>query len=110
MVLLLGGGAAILLVDYWGPHERFIELNEIDPSHAITQEQFDSIELGTPMQAVIDTLGAQPLETQRFGTRPTSNVMPSTCLFYNRSGGEFLDVFTFCFDGTEILASKHAYE
>lgn len=33
----------------------------------------------------------------------------SSCIYYNRRGGEFGDRFQFCFDGADLLDAKNAY-
>ena len=84
------------------------ELERQQNKNAITKREFDSVELGTRRSAVERRFG-RPEDRQEFENRiPGGEPVGSSCIYYNRAGGEFGDVFQLCFsDGR--LDSKNAY-
>jgi hypothetical protein len=104
LILLVGGCTAILVL---AVKDTARELNAAQRRHAITQKQFDSIELGTAKEAVIAMLGKQPQDTQEFLRKDVVNAdeIRSSCIYYNRINGEFGDRYQFCFEGS-VLRSK----
>ncbi len=85
-------------------------LNEEQNAHAITTAKFRSFDLGDTKAAVIKSAGKQPEDKQEFENESFVNEEPSksSCIYYNKKGGEFGDSFQLCFDGNK-LTSKNAY-
>jgi hypothetical protein len=97
----LVGGAAVKVAD---------QLDQEQKAHAITKEQFDSVQLGTSRAQVVDQLAKQPEDSQEFVTKGVLNEsdVNSSCIYYNRAGGSFGARFQFCFDN-DALTAKNAY-
>jgi uncharacterized protein DUF2510 len=109
-VLVFGGCTASIIIVAVAVDEAIEELNEEQRRHAITNEQFDSVPIGTTERGVMAILGKQPEDKQEFiqeGVLDESDIL-SSCIYYNRSGGEFGDVFQFCFENGS-LTRKNAY-
>jgi Protein of unknown function (DUF2510) len=84
------------------------ELNREFKQHAITKQEFDSVELGSRRSAVERRLGP-PADRQEFENEiPGDEPVGSSCIYYNRAGGELGDRFQFCFSGGR-LDSKNSY-
>lgn len=77
--------------------------------HAISQGQFDSVQLGTARAAVIAGLGKQPENTQSFSSQAANARIDSSCIYYWESGRTFGHYYQFCFDGTGNLSTKNAF-
>jgi hypothetical protein len=75
------------------------ELEREFKRNSITKEQYDSVELGTRRESVERRLGPPADEYESAG---------STCISYNRRGGELGDTFQFCFANGR-LDRKNAY-
>lgn len=107
-VLLVGGCTALLA---GGVNEAVNSFNEEQAKSAISQETFDSIEIGATRTEVDAAVApATPQDAQEFtqeGVLEEENIS-SSCIYFNREGGEFGDIFQFCFDG-ELLTSKNSY-
>jgi hypothetical protein len=90
--------------------EAIKELDAEQQRHAITKEQFDSIQIGASESRVVQQLGKPPEDKQEFTNKGFLSDEPenSTCVYYNREGGEYGDVFQFCFDNGR-LTGKNAY-
>jgi hypothetical protein len=78
---------------------------------AISQETFDAIQIGAT-RADVDAAVAPAVrqDTQEFtqeGVLEEAQIN-SSCIYFNREGGEFGDIFQFCFDG-DSLTSKNSY-
>ena len=86
------------------------ELDAQQAEHAITPAQFDALKLGASEDSVIRTLGKEPEDRQDFESVGVLDDEPSnsTCIYYNRAGGTFGDVYQLCFDNGR-LQSKNAY-
>jgi len=86
------------------------ELNEEQRQHAITRAQFDALEIGMTEQQVRESTGKAPEDRQNFESEGFLNEEPekSSCIYYNKDGGEFLDSFQLCFDNGK-LTSKNEY-
>ena len=67
--------------------------------HSITNEQFDSAELGTQRETLQRRFGPPADESRSAG---------STCITYNRRGGDLGDIFQFCFRNGR-LESKDSF-
>ena len=106
-VVLIAGCAALISS---AADEAIKDLDAEQQQHAITKEQFDSVSIGTTEEGVIKELGKQPEDAQEFTNKGFLSEEPqnSSCIYYNRDGGEFGDVFQFCFDGGK-LNSKNSY-
>jgi hypothetical protein len=86
------------------------QLNAEQRAHSISPAQFAGVPLGTSQPQVISTLGKQPENTQEFlskGVLSQSNIL-SSCIYYNRSGGKFGDIYQFCFT-SGALDTKNSY-
>jgi hypothetical protein len=86
------------------------QLDAEQAAHAISTRQFRSVDLGTRERTVIDQLGKQPEDKQQFQSESFVGNEPSnsSCIYYNKKGGNFGDVFQFCFTERK-LDSKNAY-
>ena len=107
MILLCGGCTALFVVSV---DKAVTDLNAEQERHAITPAQFDAVAIGTSQADVIASLGKEPEDTQEFvseGVLDESEVS-SSCIYYNKAGGEFGDLYQFCFDEGG-LRSKNAY-
>jgi hypothetical protein len=60
--------------------------------------------------AVQTELGKEPEDAQEFVTKGVfdESQINTSCIYYNKRGGEFGDRYQFCFDG-DALRSKNAY-
>lgn len=76
---------------------------------AITAKQFKSLELGATKKAVIADLG-KPADTQDMETQglEAGQTFKTSCIYYNRKGGEMLEMYQLCFDNGE-LSSKNRW-
>lgn len=106
LVLIVGcaaliGGAA---------NEVAKQLDTEQQAHAITRQQFRSLDLGMTERQVIAAVGKRPEDRQEFQSEGfmTDEPQNSSCIYYNRAGGSFGDVFQLCFDGGR-LNSKNSY-
>jgi hypothetical protein len=102
-VALIGEGAEDVGRELERELERDLEAN------AITKAEFDSVEIGTRREAVERRLGP-PEDRQEFENEgiPGEEPVGSSCIYYNRAGGELGDSFQFCFTKGR-LDSKNAY-
>lgn len=100
-VLLIGGCVALL---GGAANEVSKELDKDQAEHAITQEEFDALEKGQSLDAVIEKLG-EPDDTQTTEAGRFKN----TLIYYNVEGGEFGDMFQISFNGKEKLDGKSRY-
>jgi len=108
IVLVLGGCTALVIASV---NKAVEELNAEQKRHAITDAQFSAVQIGTPKLELIATLGKQPENTQEFVSEGivSEEEIRSSCIYYNRAGGEFGDLFQFCFDGDDLLDAKNSY-
>jgi hypothetical protein len=86
------------------------QLNAEQRAHSISAAQFAGVPLGTSQPQVISSLGKQPENTQEFlskGVLPQSNIS-SSCIYYNKTGGKFGDIYQFCFTNG-ALDTKNSY-
>ena len=108
LVLLFGGCTAIFAA---GVDNAVKELNKEQELHAISKAQFDAQDIGTPKSEVIAALGKQPEDTNEFTSQGVldDTQIKSTCIYYNRQGGGFGDIFQFCFDTDDKMDSKNSF-
>ncbi len=108
MIVVIGGCTALLGA---GINEAVEQLDEQQAASAISQETFDAIQIGATRADVDAAVApAVPQDTQEFaqeGVLDAADVNQS-CIYFNREGGEFGDIFQFCFDGDK-LTSKNSY-
>lgn len=90
--------------------------NEVDKqltteqnTNAITLRQYRDVAIGTRKDQVVEELG-EPADRQEFESEGFLQDEPqsSSCVYYNRRGGDVGQVFQFCFDGNK-LTSKNAF-
>lgn len=97
---LIGGAA----------NEAVKQLDAEQRAHAISRAQFDELRLGMRQSEVEDRLGKAPEDRQEFEQEGVLDAEPqnSSCIYYNRAGGQFGDVFQLCFTNGR-LDSKNSY-
>lgn len=78
--------------------------------HAITHEQFESVQLGITRAELEQQLGTSPENAQSFSSTDLAGTTTnSSCIYYNDEAESFgAAVFQFCFDG-ETLQTKNSY-
>jgi hypothetical protein len=87
------------------------DLNAEQKAHAISPAKFSSIKLHTTKSAVLRAARpATPEDTQEFEDAGVLNAsdIKSSCVYFNKAGGSFGDVYQFCFDGNK-LTSKNSF-
>lgn len=91
-------------------NEAVKSLDAEQQAHAITKDQYDAVKIGWSESKVISELGKEPENKQEFENESFVGDEPSnsSCIYYNKDGGDFGDVFQFCFDEKK-LTSKNAY-
>ena len=108
MIVVIGGCTALLGA---GINQAVEQLNEEQAASAISQETFDAIQIGATRADVDAAVApAVPQDTQEFaqeGVLDAADVNQS-CIYFNRQGGEFGDIFQFCFDN-DVLTSKNSH-
>jgi len=85
-VALIGGAA----------NEVSNEIDEEQNRNAITNEQARSVKLGTTRADVEEQFG--PPESDQESS--TEGLGDDSCIYYNIKGGEVLDSWQFCFEGS----------
>ncbi len=83
------------------------EFNEEQHRHAISQGQFDAVQIGTPRDTVISDLGKQPVDSSSFSSEIDDVRYDSSCIYYWELGETFGGWYQFCFDGTGALTAKN---
>ena len=106
-VLLIGGCAALIGT---AADEAIKELDAEQRAHAISPAQFKALDLGMRQSEVEAQLVKEPEDRQEFESEGILDQEPqsSSCIYYNRAGGEFGDLYQLCFDNGR-LSSKNAY-
>jgi outer membrane protein assembly factor BamE (lipoprotein component of BamABCDE complex) len=101
-------GCSVLLVG--GANEVADELDAEQAKSAITRAQFDALEIGMTQAEVRASTGKPPADRQSFESEDFLSEEPTTssCIYYNKAGGEFLDTYQLCFDDGK-LTSKNDY-
>ncbi|MGB0121360.1 MAG: hypothetical protein WBP55_10450 [Solirubrobacterales bacterium] len=99
-------GCSALLIG--GVNEAVNELNEEQEQHAISKSMFNRIEIGMTEKQVRELTGKVPEDRQSFESEGFLSEEPSTskCIYYNKSGGEFLDSFQLCFDEGKLRSKN----
>ena len=105
--ILLIGGCAVLLGA--GANEAVKEIDRQQQANSITQQQYRSTKTGTTQKTIEKRFG-EPSDAQEFETDiPELDAKSkSSCVYYNRRGGEIGDIYQFCFDEGK-LTSKNSY-
>ena len=106
-VLGIGGCTTILVL---AVRDAANELSAAQRHHAISQAQFDSVQLGETKAEVIAKLGKQPQSSQELLRKDAVNAdeIRSSCIYYNKIDGQFGDRYQFCFE-QGVLKSKGFY-
>jgi hypothetical protein len=108
MVVVVGGCTALVGA---GINEAVEQLDEEQAASAISQETFDAIQIGATRADVDAAVApAVPQDSQEFtqeGVLEAADINHS-CVYYNREGGEFGDIFQFCFEG-DVLTTKSSF-
>jgi hypothetical protein len=83
--------------------EAVKEIDKQQRANSITAEQFRAVKLGSSQQAVEDKLG-EPADAQEFESEGILQKEPenSSCIYYNKRGGQFGDLFQLCFTGGKL--------
>lgn len=78
-------------------------------TNAITLEEYRAVEIGSKRSEVEADLG-EPADKQEFESEGFLEDEPqsSSCIYYNRQGGDIGEAFQFCFDENR-LTSKNAF-
>lgn len=86
------------------------QLDAEQKAHAITRAQYDSLKIGMSESAVTAKLGKDPENKQEFESKSFVGDEPSnsSCIYYNKSGGSFGDVYQLCFTEGKLDA-KNSY-
>jgi hypothetical protein len=106
-ILAIGGCTAVIGS---AANHAIKEYDAEQQAHAITADQFHAVRLGSSERSVRGFLGKAPEDRQEFQSQDfvTNEPSSSSCVYYNRDGGSFGDVYQFCFDGGK-LTSKNSY-
>ena len=85
--------------------------NAEQAASAISQETYDSIQIGATRAdvdaAVAPAVPQDAYEYTAEGVLEETQIN-SSCIYFNRDGGQFGDAFQFCFDG-DVLRSKSSF-
>lgn len=87
------------------------QLNADQKAHAITTAQFDAMKTGESKAAVLKAAApATPQNAQEFQQKGVldSKDIKSSCIYFNKSGGKFGDIYQLCFTDDK-LDSKNNY-
>lgn len=109
LLILLAAGCAALVGT--AANEAVNQLNEDQAASAISQETFDGLQIGATRAEVDAAVApAVPQDAQEFTQEGVldEQQIETSCIYFNREGGEFGDIFQLCFDG-DTLSSKNAY-
>ena len=101
LVLVIGiAGCAVLIST--GVDEVKRELR----AHAITTQQFRSVEEGSSRGAVTEQLGVDPIANESLDDDGVpSGQRDSSCIYYSREGTT-LDFFEFCFKRGKLVSKR----
>ncbi len=92
-------------------NEAVDQYNAEQAASAISQETFDGIQVGATRADVDAAVApAVPQNTQEYTSEGVldETVIDTSCIYFNREGGQFGDAFQFCFDG-DVLRSKSSF-
>ena len=105
-VLLIGGCTVLIGA---GANEAVKEIDKQQNANAITLEQYRDTKLGTSQKTVEKRFG-EAADAQEFENESIVDSEPqnSSCIYYNRKGGDIGDTFQFCFTDKK-LDSKNSY-
>jgi hypothetical protein len=82
------------------------EIGREQEKHAISQAEFDAVQLGTPKATVLATLGKEPEDTSSFKSQAGNATVQSDCIYYWESGRTFGSWYQLCFDSAGNLRTK----
>jgi Protein of unknown function (DUF2510) len=106
VVMVVGVVGCVAVVSV-GLDQAAKEIGRTQERHAISQAQFDSVQIGSPRDAVINALGKPPAETSSFESQAEGDLDLSTaCIYYWESGETFGNWYQFCFDSAGNLQTK----
>jgi hypothetical protein len=105
--MVLGFVGCVALVSV-GVNEVADSITEAQEKHAISQTQFDSIQIGTPKAEVLAALSKEPTDTTTFQSEAGDVQIQSDCIYYWESGETFGNWYQFCFDEAGNLRTKSA--
>jgi hypothetical protein len=99
-------GCAVLVVG--GANEVANELNAEQKRSAITLSQYREMEIGMTQAEVRAIAGKPPTDRQTFETEGYLSEEPETssCIYFNKTGGEFLDSYQLCFDNGKLTSKN----
>lgn len=104
--LLFVAGCSALLIG--GVNEAVNDLNDEQQKHAITRAEFNALQIGMTEAEVRASTGKTPEDRQNFESEGFLNDEPSksSCVYYNKADGEFLDTFQLCFDDGKLTSKN----
>ena len=108
-IIVLAAGCAALIGG--AANEVSKQLDAEQQAHAISAATFGSLTLGaTKAQVLTAAAPATPQDAQEFEQSGvlTDEQINSSCLYFNREGGSFGDVYQLCFTN-DRLESKNSY-
>jgi hypothetical protein len=92
-------GCAVLIAT--GVDEVKTELR----AHAITRQQFQSVEEGQSRAAVVEQLGVDPIGDDSLDDDVPPGQRSRSCIYYSREGTT-LDFFEFCFNRGNLVSKR----
>lgn len=110
-VLFVVGVAGCVALVGTAANEVGKELDAQQKASAITPETFNRLRIGQSRAEVDRAVApAKPADAQEFQQEGVldSEQINSSCIYFNKEGGEFGDVYQLCFDETR-LTSKNSY-
>jgi hypothetical protein len=106
VVMVVGVVGCVAVVSV-GLNEAAKEIGQSQERHAITQAQYDSVQIGTPRTTVAAALGKPPATTSSFKSEAEGDFdISSDCIYYWESGETFGNWYQFCFDSAGNLRTK----
>lgn len=97
-ILIIGGCAALVGGTL---NEVDKELTESQNENAITEAEFKSLRIGTPLSEVKAEFG-KPEDTQTMNIQGQKNVT----IYYNVKGGELMDMYQLSFDAGKLTSKS----
>ena len=103
--VLIGGCSAILI---GAANEAVNDLNDEQQQHAITRADYNALSIGMTEEEVRQSTGKAPEDRQNFESEGFLNDEPekSSCIYYNKADGEFLDTYQLCFDNGKLTSKN----
>ncbi|MGH3499838.1 MAG: hypothetical protein ACRDQA_02875 [Nocardioidaceae bacterium] len=99
IVVLLGLGA----------NEVSKQMDAEQAKSSISKKQFRSLDMGTQKKVIMNRFG-EPTDKQKMEQAGLNKneTFKSSCIYYNRKGGEFLEAYQLCFNNGD-LSSKNKW-